>query len=67
MGLFKIKNSKKEQELFLKEEEIQAYVFAIDDIKNGHRTLWTERLKKGNPELYKYSIEQSKFKEKFKD
>ena len=40
------------------EEQQAAYSFAISDIKNGHNTLWVERLKRENPELYEYAMKR---------
>lgn len=54
---------KKEREKGMEE----AYGFAIKDINKGHKTLWTENLKKENPELYKSAVEKSPYKEKFSD
>lgn len=34
-------------------------VFAIADIKNRHKTLWTARLQKECPDLYAYAINQN--------
>lgn len=44
----------------LTDEQKQAYAFAIRDIENGHVTLWTNRLKEEQPELYKYAINKAK-------
>ena len=44
----------------MSEEQKTAYSFAIQDIKNGHKTLWVERLKKEYPELYEYAIKGEK-------
>lgn len=42
------------------DEQRIAFSFAIQDIKNGHETLWTNRLKNEHPKLYNYAIQQNK-------
>lgn len=43
--------------IITKEQQI-AFSYALQDIKNGHITLWVNRLKKEYPELYKYAIKK---------
>jgi len=42
-----------------KEQQI-AFAYALKDIRNGHTTLFVERLKKEYPELYEYAIKKLK-------
>jgi len=42
----------------LTENQKIAFSFAIQDMKNGHTTLWVNHLKKEYPELYEYAVER---------
>lgn len=60
---YKVKNlGNKELKSLTRDQEI-VYSYAIEDMKNGHNTLWVERLKKEYPELYEYSKLRTGFKE----
>ena len=39
----------------LTEEQKTAYSFAIEDMRDGCNTLWVNRLRKEDPELYEYA------------